>query len=264
MSAFVLTPLATDNFVPNANPLNPAKWSQSTDGQGEFEPLQALNGTCVATSDDQIDFCGFYTGISSPNDQYVTIVLNSIVADGSSGFTCFLRSSSDASNQYDIGIYNVDASHLRIVMSVFVDGVENDFATLDSFTYTNGDAFTFIVIGTTLYVLQNGTQLLQGTDSTFASGLVGIDINPFTTPNASAVILSGFVTGAASLSGSAYSLVDDRDFSVFPNNPVDVQGTETYTVPAHPSYTTPVDSRVSKPVDSRVASIIPLNSRVTP
>lgn len=63
----------------------------------------------------------------------------------------------------------------------------------------------------------------------------------------------------------AYSIPDCRNYGVFPNDSVDVQGTETFTVPAHPSTTPPVDSRAAgAPVDSRVAAIIPVNCRVAP
>lgn len=262
--SFTFTPIATDNFTPNANPLNPAHWSQSTDGQGEFEPLQALNGTCIATSDDNIDFGEFYTGTSFPSNQYVQIKLVSFVADGESGFALWLRSSSDAANQYGVSILNLDATHASAEIGVIVNGLENDFAILPSFTITAGDVFIFAAIGTTLYLLQNGTVILQGTDSTFNSGLVGIDIDPFTPPNATCVVLSSFVAGSAAIAGTAYSVPDDRDYSVFPNNAVNVQGTETYTVPAHPSHPAPTDSRAAEPTDSREAAIIPENSRNTP
>lgn len=59
-----------------------------------------------------------------------------------------------------------------------------------------------------------------------------------------------------------WSEEDCRNYSIFPNNAVDVQGTETYTVPAHPSRSTPVDSRKHVPVDSRVS--FPTNSRTAP
>ncbi len=65
---------------------------------------------------------------------------------------------------------------------------------------------------------------------------------------------------------ATYSVPDDRNFSVFPNNSINVQGTLTYTVPAQPSVTPPVDSRISPniPVDSRTATNVPQNSRTNP
>lgn len=59
----------------------------------------------------------------------------------------------------------------------------------------------------------------------------------------------------------AYSVPDDRNFSVFPNASENIQGTLIYDVPAQPSTTVPVDSRASKPVDSRTSDNIPTNSR---
>jgi len=64
-------------------------------------------------------------------------------------------------------------------------------------------------------------------------------------------------------SQSYYSVPDCRTYDQFPNNPVNVQGTLTYTV--HPSESrtqgAPVDSRTGVPVDSRTAANIPGNSR---
>ena len=61
-------------------------------------------------------------------------------------------------------------------------------------------------------------------------------------------------------STSPWSEIDSR---VSPNSTVDVQATQTYTVPKHPSHTPPIDDRASKPVDSRKAANIPENSRKT-
>lgn len=205
----VLTPLATDNFAPNANPLNPTKWAQSTDGQGEFEPLQASSGTCIATSNNEIDFGEFYIGIASPNNQYVQIKLVSYVADGLSGFALWLRSTPDAQNQYGVAVLNLDATHASAEIDVLTGGVETPVATLSSFTYAAGDVFAFAVVGTTFYLVQNGTVILQGTDATYGSGLVGIDINPFTPPNATCVVLSTFVTGSASFTGGGGGPADN-------------------------------------------------------
>lgn len=67
---------------------------------------------------------------------------------------------------------------------------------------------------------------------------------------------------SATFSPGAYSVPDDRNYSVFPNSSRSVQGTLTYDVPAHPSVTPPTDSRAAgAPVDSRAAANIPENSR---
>lgn len=266
--ALSLIPISTDNFTPNANPLNPANWQQSTDMVGAFEPLQALNGTCVATSDDSIDFGELWIGSVIPGDQYFSIKLNSVVSDGFSGFAAFMRSSPDMMNQYEIGVYNLgDGTHMRIVVGVFVNGEEYDFASLESFPYSNNDVFTFAAVGTSIYVFQNDVCILRGSDSTFSSGLLGVDINPFTTPNVSAVVLSEFTTGSASASsGVGWSPVDCRDFFIFPNSPVlQNSGAEFYIGQTSDNSTVPgTDSRAAgAPVDSRAAGA-PQNSRVNP
>jgi hypothetical protein len=59
---------------------------------------------------------------------------------------------------------------------------------------------------------------------------------------------------------SAFSVTDSRNFSNFPNLPVNVNGTEIYTTPSVDSRKAgaPVDSRVNKPIAS---STQPQNSR---
>lgn len=59
-----------------------------------------------------------------------------------------------------------------------------------------------------------------------------------------------------------YSVPDDRNYSVFPNLPLNVQATLTYIIPAHPSHSNEIDSRAAgAPVDSRAVAFIPENSR---
>ena len=55
-----------------------------------------------------------------------------------------------------------------------------------------------------------------------------------------------------------YSVPDCRDYATFPNLSVDVNGTETYTVPAEPSHADPVDSRTNVP---EASGAYPQNSR---
>jgi hypothetical protein len=105
------------------------------------------------------------------------------------------------------------------------------------------------------------TELVNGT-YTVTPVLLGYAFVPV---NRSPVINGANQTGANFVATLlAYSVPDDRDYSVFPNTAIDVQGTETYVVPTHPSRTEPVDSRENKPVDSRKSPNIPENSRTNP
>jgi inhibitor of cysteine peptidase len=85
----------------------------------------------------------------------------------------------------------------------------------------------------------------------------------FSPSSASKTVSTTNVLGAnftAAGTTSPWSQVDSRKT---PNSTVDVQGTQTYTVPKNPSHAPPVDSRVSKPVDCRKSPNIPVNSRKT-
>jgi hypothetical protein len=89
------------------------------------------------------------------------------------------------------------------------------------------------------------------------------------TPTSSSQTMAGAdilgVNFTASDGNTAFSEPDDRNFNSFPNSAIDVQGTETYVVPAKPSHAPSVDSRAAgAPVDSRVSADIPENSRTTP
>lgn len=88
--------------------------------------------------------------------------------------------------------------------------------------------------------------------------------NGATEPDASGNGNVGVITGTT-FSGSnpgpfstIYSVPDCRNYGQFPNDSVTVQGTVTYTVPAHPSHAAPVDSRTAgAPVDSRNTGLTP-------
>lgn len=105
---------------------------------------------------------------------------------------------------------------------------------------------------TTGLILLNGSYVITPTKA-------GVSFSP---AFKNVVINGGDQTGVNFTLPNAYSVPDCRIYAIFPNNPVNVQGTLTYTVPAHPSVTPPVDSRTQgAPVDSRVTPNIPQNSR---
>jgi len=107
----------------------------------------------------------------------------------------------------------------------------------------------------TISGLSNGSYVITPTLSGYA----------FTPATQNETVSGSNITGVNFTAAlSAYSVPDDRTYATFPNNAVDVQGTQTYTVNAHPSHAAPVDSRTSDPVDSRTAANIPENSRTQP
>jgi len=63
----------------------------------------------------------------------------------------------------------------------------------------------------------------------------------------------------------AWSQIDSRNYYIFPNRTLNVQGTLTYTVQTSSNAAVPgKDSRVTKSTDSRISPNIPQNSRNAP
>lgn len=88
----------------------------------------------------------------------------------------------------------------------------------------------------------------------------------FTPASKSVTVVASNVNGVnftAKTSASPWSEIDSRHYGQFPNSTVDVQNTQLYVVPAHPSHPPTVDSRTAgAPKDSRKTK--PLNSRTPP
>jgi hypothetical protein len=101
---------------------------------------------------------------------------------------------------------------------------------------------------------------------TITPSLTGYTFSP---TSANETVADADITGvdftATPIAPTVYSVIDSRDYGNFPNHAVDVQGTQTYTVPAVDSRAAgaPVDSRAAgAPVDSRKKA--PQNSRTFP
>ena len=101
---------------------------------------------------------------------------------------------------------------------------------------------------------------------TITPSLAGYSFSP---TSAAETVSGSNITGVnftATAVVTVYSVIDSRNYGNFPNLPINVQGTETYTKPSVDSRKAgaPIDSRVNKPVDSRKAPNIPENSRTQP
>lgn len=130
----------------------------------------------------------------------------------------------------------------------------------------------------------SGSTVADGAGNYLISGLINgsYTITPslvnftFSPVNANETISGASISGVnfiATFFSPAYSVPDDRNYGNFPNLPLNVQGTLTYTTPSvfslrywfdtlfNRTQPLPLDSRVAIPVDSRTAGNIPLNSR---
>ena len=255
--ALILTPLATDNFVPDADPLNPANWTTWTDGS--TQPLRAVSGVAIQRDADVgVNYSGdYYSGIVVPNDMYITATLaNWVPANGPEADFYFRSDPTDTVSFYDVYLSGNGDSTSTIILTDQNGGsyYEDDTAAISA-----GDVFTVAVVGQNLYLYQNGVLLTNpstiGTGPT--SGVAGLFALAFVA--ASDVGWSNFIIGSAALSSGAYSQPDCRVTKPNSATGETVNGTilydsQTSSNPAIP----PTDSRVSKPV---ACGAYPQNSR---
>ena len=199
--ALILTPLATDNFSPNANPLNPANWTTWTDGA--TQPLRAVSGVAIQRhADVGVNYSGdYYSGIVVPNDMYITATLADWVpANGPEADFYFRSDTADSVSFYDLYLAGNGDSTSTIILIDQNGGIyyEDDTAAISA-----GDVFTVAVVGQNLYLYQNGVLLTNpstiGTGPT--SGVAGLFA--LASVAASDAGWSNFIIGSAALGGPA-------------------------------------------------------------
>lgn len=191
MSNLVLTPLATDNFTPNANPLNPAKWTTFTDDDN----LQALSGSAEGTAAGTSG--AYYIGISTPNNQYVTITFTRWVL-GNGGLAILdVRSDHSGENCYYLIIEdNQDGVTATISFGVVInDSGGTNFFLNESEIVAQGDTFTLAASNQQIVAYHNGSPVASAIDTTFASGVAGIEL--FYQDNPTDVTAGSFIIGTA-------------------------------------------------------------------
>lgn len=251
--AYIFNKVFSDNFArANEQPLNTANWTVNT---GAFPALAVVNHLCVSVAPFGQAGTEFYTGSTFGNDQYATATLANNPVPGAE-LDVFIRSSTDAiTSYYSAGLFvNPDQTGLVFLLK----GGGQIGGNVAVGAVKAGDTLTVGAIGTTIFLVLNGVQLISGTDATFASGRTGMDIFP---PAAqSDMEVSYFETGKI-ISQTYYSSADSRRYGSFPNSAelesgtyvFDVQTSSNSSVPGTDSRTAgaPVDSRASKPTNSR-------------
>jgi hypothetical protein len=171
---YALTPIYSDNFTPNANPLNPTNW---TVGVGSLAgPMEALGGFAQATS---ANFSGALSKAVVPNDQYVQAVLKANTLDAEAFVT--VRISNDGFQSIFFALTNNG-----VVTQAFlgVDGPagETDYLVVDDANISPTDVWTLLVVGSEIAILRNGNHYYTLSDSTLTTGKIGI----FSVPSAAA------------------------------------------------------------------------------
>jgi len=201
----ILNQLGQDNFATdsNQNPLASPPWTAPSTYK-----LEVSAGLCTGNSGgiggEQ------YTGVSLGNDQYASGTIADISAYGDSAMILAIRASGNGSgaefvwdNGYELQVYP-DPEDSRSFFELLSRTSGSATFLTDGFVFSapnNGDVWTLAAVGTTLYVLLNGTQVASLTDSTYASGFSALTAYAFE----GQPYFSNFATGNASL-GSTYSI----------------------------------------------------------
>jgi len=198
-----LTQLAADNFSrANVNPLT-SPWAIDV----AADPgLQIVSDLCEATVLNSA--CGQiynYAG-GTPNDQYASMTIQSFVLANSPLGLVLVRWTDNGTSigsvvtalTYELQIRQ-NAGELG--WRIFSGGT--GIIASGNTTFTVGDTFTLAVVGTTLFVLQNGTQLTSISNTSHSSGVTALGSVAFTALND--VEFSNFAMGSASLGTVATS-----------------------------------------------------------
>jgi len=180
------TPLAVVDLTgPDANPIDPAKWTTVA----TFTELQQKNHKIEGTPS------GFalYSGLTPSDDQYVDITFSSL--SGHSEADVFLRSSNNPrASGYDFEL--TDNGDGTVVFSITraVGGALTALYIDVALPFTPGDAFRFVAFGTTISAYKNGTLLFSTTDISVASGKVALAL--FGSGDGSNAAVSAFTIGS--------------------------------------------------------------------
>jgi hypothetical protein len=329
--SLILTQTAFDNFTrANENPLSQGgNWISDLYGDS---PLQIVTDLCEGS---ELSGSASLYSVSLPNNQYAQVTIAAVVAGGDA-ISPGIRITDNGAEYYSLTGYVLDTTTYSNDYFLHAGG---SIIASGSISLAVSDTLAVAAVGSTIYALHNGTQLVAVTNTNYASGIAALGLSPessisdtraslfsvgsasigstisgnagvasatiswtgtssgsvtadgsgnFTTsglangsytltpsktgytfsPTSRSETISGSNITEANFTASAVAAVwsqpDDRDYAMFPNNEITVQGTETYTIPAHPSHTTPIDSRKAKPVDSRQTANIPENSRTNP
>jgi hypothetical protein len=206
--------LAADNFIrANENPLNPAVWSLFGGGP----PLQILNDVCIAsvlgTDSDEL-----YTGVTLPDDQFVSCIIGGVGSTGVAGV--FARST-------------LGFGYVAFVAGPLGPGtlitLENSLGTTFTATATvnPGAVLLLSCIGTSITVSLDGTVVISITDTNATSGSAGLIIG--TSGTLSDTFVTDFSTGAIVSTPGAY-VIDIRRLAYLPISNGIPYGTGLYGV----------------------------------
>jgi Glycosyl hydrolases family 43 len=184
------TQLAQDTFQrANENPLSDGgNWTTITG----LSALEVSSDKCIPSATGTN--CGsLFTGVVSPNDQYVEIVLAGTL--GASDFVLpVLRSNASGSNRYELQI-----SSSQLIIIVVNNGTPTTLKTVSA-SFVIGDVIRFTVAGASLTVYHNYSLATAVFDTTITFGTFGLILNAAST--ATDVAISSWTGGNAALNSN--------------------------------------------------------------
>ncbi len=203
-----LTPIITQNFntFPNQNPIG-APW-ETLAYRGGATCLQIASGVaeCAPPVAEFVNFQMLSTSL--PPDQYASMTIAHSNVNSQPDSCIMLRATDVGSgfpNGYELCLEN-QIAFVAFYLARVTNSNQDILVQVNNLTYTDGDTFTFAVVGSTLYGFQNGNLLITATDTTYTSG--GAALGAYI-DNSSGLPTdlqySSFVAGSAS-SGSTYSI----------------------------------------------------------
>lgn len=213
---FFLIPLGSDPLTgSDVNPLPSPPWTEAVAGPVDAIPLEISNHQCVATAPPNIVAAEIFapTGVTFPNDQYVSVKLAALVPLSTGGLEPIIRANADFSDFYILVAFDVGDGTQQIEFDFIVNNAAGGQIIISHGVniISVGDVFTFGVLGTTVFALQNGVLIFVATETSIASGKPSLGLVPIN--NINDVAATNFVAGKVSLTPppSGASLTFERE-----------------------------------------------------
>lgn len=155
-----LAPLFTDNFTPDANPLNPANWASIG-----FANLKAVGGLCESAAASGTVAAEQYIGSVIPNNCYVSFKVGAYNMAGSAGASFLgaaVRASANGTDGWDFLITDNGNGTAQVEASATYGGGATTVDIYNGLTDPNpvvNDVYTLVVIGQMGYAFKNGVLL---------------------------------------------------------------------------------------------------------
>jgi hypothetical protein len=214
--ALTLTAIASDNFQrANENPLSDGgNWTETPQSPGV---LEIVSDVCQAAQSNNHAGEAYWSGNTFPADQYCKIVLGALtfVPTHNNNINLWCRMSTGTSGQpiyYNCSLTRGTTSgannSIKIGWTINQDGLTSGvFQTIQNITFTAGDVWIFAVVGSTLYVYQNGNLMVQYTDTNnyVTAGQPGIMCNIGANGGSlTGATITSWEGGSAAVAGDAY------------------------------------------------------------